>query len=153
MEKFWILAFGALAACQVSTGALYSGGSGVGVAATANTGAAFVTPYGTRVYQVDKNVFEVVPYSLAQTDEYWCGAAQYAHRRLGADWSQQVYMASKQVRSSAAGGRSAVQFTLNPEAIGLEPVEVHVRTGLTVGDHMSITRADTRCQPFPPLFF
>ncbi|MDP5216131.1 hypothetical protein Q5Y75_02780 [Ruegeria sp. 2205SS24-7] len=153
MKKLWVLAFSVLSACQVATGAQYSGGSGAGVAVSTNTGAAFSTPYGTRVYQVDANIFEVVPYPLAGRDEYWCGASDYARRRLGAAWSQQIYMASKTVRSAAAGGRTAVQFTLNPQAIGLEPVDVNVRTGLIIGDHMTVQRANGFCQPFPPLFF
>ncbi|WP_372574391.1 hypothetical protein [Ruegeria jejuensis] len=152
MKKLWVLAFSVLAACQVATGAQYSGGSGVGVAATGRTGAAFSTPYGTRVYQVDPNIFEVVPFALAPTDEYWCGAAQYARKRLGADWQAQIYVASERVRSAAAGGRTAVQFTLNPEAVGITPVDLKIRIGQTIGDHMSVNLADTKCQPFPPIF-
>ncbi|GGH20581.1 hypothetical protein SAMN05444007_101420 [Cribrihabitans marinus] len=140
-SRLLTLAFLVLAACETQTTA---------PAGPAPPGAAFATPYGTRVYQVSDAVFEVVPFPLAGTDEYWCGAAEYARRRLGADWSDQLYIVRGVGRSAAAGGRSSVQFTLTPEAVGVTPIDLQVRTGFKVGDHQSVTRGHGLCPVFPP---
>lgn len=107
---------------------------------------------GIRVFPVDANLFEVSPGASARTDDYWCGASEYARRKLGAPWSARIYVASGIQPGAVSGRRSTVLFTLNPEAAGVTPVDLTVRTGFTVGDNLSLNMANTRCRMYNPVF-
>ncbi|MEX0349811.1 MAG: hypothetical protein AB3N15_10350 [Paracoccaceae bacterium] len=113
---------------------------------------AFVSPYGPRVNPINANEFEVILNAGGTYDGYWCGAADFSRRKLGAAWSDRVYVASPVSQSVTTDRRSAVRFTLDPAALGITPVNKTFRSGISVGDNMSITQADTRCsytRPFP----
>jgi hypothetical protein len=111
---------------------------------------AFVSPYGPRVNPVDANEFEVILNAGGAFDGYWCGASEYARRKLGAAWSDRVYVASPISQSVTTDRRSAVRFTLDPAALGITPTNETFRVGINVGDNMSITQADMRCSTARP---
>ncbi|MCL6284751.1 hypothetical protein M3P21_14535 [Ruegeria sp. 2012CJ41-6] len=106
---------------------------------------AFVSPYGPRVNPVNANEFEVILSAGGAFDGYWCGASDYARRKLGAAWTDRVYVASPISQSVTTDRRSAVRFTLDPAALGITPVNKTFSAGLQVGDNMSVTQANTRC--------
>ncbi len=111
---------------------------------------AFSTQNGYRAYQVNNAVFEVVPRGRSRTNDYWCAAADFARRGLGAGWRQQIYIVRGYGPSEATGRKTAVQFTLDPQAAGVTPLEGGgIRTGFQPGDSMSIQQANGFCEPGP----
>lgn len=98
------------------------------------------------VNKVDKNVFEVVGRPGAIKDDYWCGAGDYLRRELQLPWKTKIYVVSGIGRGVTTGARSAVKFTLNPEAVGIIPYEANwVGDVLTVGYARSVTAAFHHC--------
>jgi len=98
------------------------------------------------VNRVDKNVFEVVGRPGVIKDDYWCGAGDYLRRELQLPWKTKIYVVSGIGRGVTTGARSAVQFTLNPEAVGITPYEASwVGDVLTVGYARSVTAAFHHC--------
>ena len=111
---------------------------------------AFSSWNGYRVNQVDDFVFEVIPRGRSRTDDYWCSAADYARRVLGAGWKQRVYIVRGYGPSVTTGRKTAVQFTLQPEAAGVVPLDSGgIRSGLKPGDSMTVQRANGLCEPVP----
>ncbi len=114
---------------------------------------AFTSWTGQRVYQLNEAVFEVVPRGRSRTNDYWCSAAEYARRALGAGWQDRVYIVRGYGPSQATGRRTAVQFTLNPEAAGVTPLPPGgLRQGLKPGDSMTVSRGNSFCEPVPLTF-
>lgn len=114
---------------------------------------AFTGSRGTRVAPVDNVVFEVVPRSSGSGPVFWCGAADYARRALGAGWKDTIYIARGRGPSVTTGRRSAVQFTLDPGAAGITPIPPSISlNALKVGDNMSVQQANTYCN-LPPSRF
>lgn len=109
---------------------------------------------GARVNQVDQNVFEVVPRgSRTSGKDFWCGAGEYAYRELRAPWSARIYIVQGRSQSVTTERRSAVQFTMNPQAAGIAPIEPALSlNALKVGDNMSVTNAFGYCNQ-PPVRF
>jgi len=104
----------------------------------------------TRVNPVSDVVFEVIARGAAGAGDYWCGAADYAHRALGAPWSARIYIVRGRGPSVTTGRRTAVQFTLRPEAAGVTPIDPSLFLNrMTPGDNMSVTQASTFCDPPP----
>lgn len=111
---------------------------------------AFSSWNGYRVNQVDEFVFEVIPRGRSRTDDYWCSAADYARRVLGADWRQRIYIVRGYGPSVTTGRKTAVQFTLDPVAAGVAPLDSGgIRSGLRAGDSMTVQRANAFCEPVP----
>jgi hypothetical protein len=112
----------------------------------AGAASAFNGQRGTRVGQVNKAVFEVVVRNTGAGPDYWCGAADYARRVLGASWQTEIYIARGRGASVTTGRRSAVQFTINPDAAGVTPIPPALSlNSLKVGDHMTVQKANTYC--------
>lgn len=106
---------------------------------------AFTAKRGMQVNPVGPGVFEVIGRGATKGTLYWCGAADYAVRALGAPWRAQLSIARGLGPSETTGRRSAVQFTL-------EPVSADRRTGvylsinsLSAGETMSVQRAESYC--------
>ncbi|MDP5216627.1 hypothetical protein Q5Y75_05305 [Ruegeria sp. 2205SS24-7] len=112
---------------------------------------AFVSPYGPRVNPVNAQEFEVILGPSGTFDGYWCGASEYARRKLGAGWSDRIYVASPIGPSLTTERSSAVRFTLDPAAIGVTPTEQFFRWGINVGDSMTISQGRTRCETALPI--
>lgn len=103
-----------------------------------------------RAYPVDDAVFEVIARTAAASGAYWCGAADYAQRVLGAEWTAQIYVVRGRGPSVTTGRRTAVQFTLKAAALGTPPRDrLVVVDRLVPGDHMSVQMAKTHCDQIP----
>ncbi|MDX2483653.1 MAG: hypothetical protein QNK42_08325 [Pseudodonghicola sp.] len=103
-----------------------------------------------RVNPVDAAVFEVIAPTAAPGGDYWCGAADYARRVLGADWSTRVYIVRGRGPSVTTQRRTAVQFTVQPEVAGVQPIApVFVMNMMKPGDNMSVTQALSYCDQPP----
>jgi len=114
---------------------------------------AFSGKRGTRVAPVNKAVFEVVARGSGSGYDYWCGAADYARRALGAGWQDTIYIARGRGQSVTTGRRSSVQFTLDPAAAGITPTGPSLSlNSLKVGDNMSVTQANQYCNMGPERF-
>jgi len=114
---------------------------------------AFSGRRGTRVAPVNNAVFEVVARGSGIGYDYWCGAADYARRALGAGWNDTIYIARGRGVSVTTGRRSSVQFTLDPGAAGITPIEPSLSlNALKVGDNMSVTQANNFCNVGPMRF-
>jgi len=111
-----------------------------------DTASAFSGRNGTKVAQVNKAVFEVVTRSSGSGPEFWCGAADYARRALGAGWKTEIYIARGRGVSVTTGRRSSVQFTITPDAAGVTPIPPTLSlNSLKAGDHMSVQKANNYC--------
>ena len=117
---------------------------GFGILA-ADMASAFTARGGTRVNPVDQNVFEVVPKATSRGNPTWCAASEYARRVLGASWQDNIYVARSLGPSVTTNRRTAVHFTLNPQAIGIVPQKGSSLNTFPVGDFMSINVANTHC--------
>lgn len=107
----------------------------------------------TRVNPVNAAVFEVVAKSSSGGADYWCGASDYAVRALGASWQARLYVARGWGPSPATGRRSAIFFTLDPQAAGIAPAKQSLSiNSFKVGDNMSVQQANTYCH-LPPTRF
>jgi len=117
------------------------------------TADAFNGKFGVRVAPVNDVVFEVVPRSSGSGPIFWCGAADYARQVLGAGWSTQIYIARGRGQSVTTNRRSAVQFTLDPDAAGITPTGPSLSlNSLRVGDNMTVQQANHYCN-MPPARF
>lgn len=118
--------------------------------AVPTVGDAFSSRLGARVNPVNAAVFEVVPKS-GSGQEIWCGAADYAQRELRAPWQARVYVARGRGQSETTGRRTAVQFTLDPNAAGVTPGPSSLSLNtFAVGDSMSVRQAYDLCQRMVP---
>ncbi len=120
------------------------------VAACTTTEQAGTNKNGYRALPVDSNVFEVVPGVRQDIDGYWCAAADFARRGMGASWQQKMYVVRGYGPSVTTGRRTAVQFALDPQAAGVTPRESGgVVSGFQVGDSMSVQSANALCKARP----
>ncbi|TNJ41800.1 hypothetical protein [Phaeobacter sp. B1627] len=106
-----------------------------------------------RVYALDARSFEVVPQIGANGASYWCTAADFARRRLGAGWSQMIYVQKGRADSVVSGRIDAVTFTLDeiPRAEGY-PL-IRRAYGFKPGDAFSLSTAEGFCHEVEPLLF
>jgi hypothetical protein len=101
---------------------------------------------GATVNTVNAAVFEVVPRGTAAGPSYWCAAADYAQRGLRAAWTAKIYIARGLGPSATTGRRSAVQFTMDPQAAGVTPTPPSLSiNSLRAGDSMSVQQAASYC--------
>lgn len=113
----------------------------------------FNARFEMRVSQVDAAVFEVYGSSAASADRYWCGAADYAHRALGAAWTSDIYVVRGRGPGVSVNKRTTVQFTLDPVAAGVSPADPGIITlPLRVGSSRSVQAAFQDCDR-PPVRF
>ena len=106
---------------------------------------AFTTSRGVRVLPVDGIVYEVVPRGGGGTWPYWCAAAEYARRELGAGWADRFYVVRGRGESVTTGRRSSVQFTLYPERAGVPARTGWLSLGFKPGDSMSVQQGYGFC--------
>ncbi|KUJ80575.1 hypothetical protein AVO45_05885 [Ruegeria marisrubri] len=118
--------------------------------ATSFVSMAGAAPNGFRAEAINSTDFEVIPRSRNDISGYWCAAADFARRKLGAGWTQPIYVLRGFGPSVTTGRKTAVQFTLDPGAAGLVPSDQGwIRSGLKPGDSMSVQRAQGFCEPVP----
>ena len=124
-----------------------------GLTVIASVADAFSGRRGTRVNQVDAKVFEVIARSAGSSGDYWCGAGDYAQRALGAAWTARIYISRGRGPSVTTGRRTAVQFTMDPAAVGDPPADNGFFTNaMRPGDSMSVQQAQSYCLQ-PPVRF
>ena len=111
----------------------------------------FRAPGGVEVNPLGPRSFETVGRTAASPREYWCAAADYAHRALGAAWTDRIYVVRGLGPSQTTGRRSAVQFSLDPVA-GSGGDSGVVASPLQVGDSMLVQRARIECTAPPARF-
>ncbi|MCA0928566.1 hypothetical protein [Ruegeria profundi] len=110
---------------------------------------AFNGRLGFQTVAVNDSVFEVIPRGRTDTDGYWCAAADFARRTLGAGWQQRIYVKRGYGPSEATGRRTAVQFTLvAPEGAPQQSSGVF-SSGFQPGYSMSVQAANARCRGRP----
>ncbi|SDW23787.1 hypothetical protein SAMN05444358_101289 [Ruegeria halocynthiae] len=100
-------------------------------------------PNGYRTEPMSGTEFEVIPRSRQDIDGYWCAAADFARRTLGAGWQQQIYVLRGYGPSVTTGRKTAVQFTLTPPANADQQSSFSV--GFQPGSSMSVQGANGRC--------
>lgn len=112
--------------------------------------AAFSAKRHMRVNPVNETVFEVIAPTAAGAGDYWCGAADYAYRALGAAWTAPIYIVRGRGPSVTTGRRTAVQFTLSPQAAGVPATgPVFAMNLMKPGDTMSVAHGLTFCDQPP----
>ncbi|OED47019.1 hypothetical protein AB838_17140 [Rhodobacteraceae bacterium (ex Bugula neritina AB1)] len=111
----------------------------------------FLANRGVRVLPVNDIVYEVVPGRSGGTWDYWCAAAQYARRVLGASWTDRYYVVRGRDVSVTTGRRSSVQFTLHPEQAGVPPKTGWLSLGFQPGESLSVQQGHGYCVQGPAL--
>lgn len=100
-------------------------------------------PNGYQTMAINNTDFEVIPRTRQDIDGYWCAAADFARRTLGAGWQDRIYVLRGYGPSVTTGRRTAVQFTLNmPIDVGQQS---SFSSGFKPGDSMSVQGANGRC--------
>ncbi|SMO49043.1 hypothetical protein [Ruegeria faecimaris] len=107
-------------------------------------GAVTAAPNGFQTVAVNDKVFEVIPRARRDVDGYWCAAADFARRSLGAGWQQNIYVVRGYGPSEATGRRTAVQFSLTPPA-NVEQSTSFVSIGFQPGQSRSVQNANGLC--------
>lgn len=98
---------------------------------------------GFQTEAISNTEFEVIPRARRDVDGYWCAAADFARRTLGAGWQQRIYVLRGYGPSVTTGRKTAVQFTLKaPANVGQQS---SVSVGFRPGDSMSVQGANGRC--------
>ncbi|WP_298846294.1 hypothetical protein [uncultured Ruegeria sp.] len=106
---------------------------------------------GYRTEPINATEFEVIPRGDQRAEGYWCAAADYARRTLGAGWKDQIYVVRGYGPSVTTGRKTAVQFsTKQPENVGAQPSSF-VSFGFKPGYSMSVQGANARCN-YRPFF-
>lgn len=106
-----------------------------------------------RVYALDGQSFEVVPPIGAPGAAYWCTAAEFARRELGADWVQDIYVLKGRAPSTVTGRIDTVTFTLTEVPRAEEPGFFRQTYAFKPGDRFSVTSAQGLCQELAPVIF
>ncbi len=112
---------------------------------------AFNGRIGYQTVALNSSVFEVIPRGRTDVDGYWCAAADFARRTLGAGWQQRIYVVRGYGPSEATGRKTAVQFSLQPPKETAQRSSKYVSSGFKAGDSMSVQGANGRCN-LRPLF-
>lgn len=106
-------------------------------------------PNGYQTKAINSTDFEVIPRTRRDVDGYWCAAADFARRTLGAGWQQRIYVLRGYGPSVTTGRRTAVQFSLKAPTGGAPQQGSFVSVGFQPGDSMSVQGANGRCNLRP----
>lgn len=99
--------------------------------------------YGYQTVAINSTEFEVIPVSRRDTDGYWCAAADFARRTLGAGWQQRIYVLRGYGPSVTTGRRTAIQFSLKQPANVAQ--QSSISAGFRPGYSMSVQGANGLC--------
>lgn len=106
---------------------------------------AFTAKNRLTVAPVNEAVFEVVGRPGSGAREYWCAAGEYA-RSLGVRTNTRVYIESGRQQSVSQRGKTAVRFTIAPDAAGVTPISPQLVLNVdTPGDNLSVASAVEYC--------
>lgn len=107
---------------------------------------AFTAKNRHNVAAIDAAVFEVVGRPGSGARDFWCAAGEYAHRSLRARSNARIYLVSGRQNSASQPGRTAVRFTLSPEAAGITPISPQLVLNVTTpGDNLSVAASREYC--------
>ncbi len=98
---------------------------------------------GFQTAAINNTEFEVIPRGRQDIDGYWCAAADFARRNLGAGWQDRIYVLRGYGPSVTTGRKTAVQFALKMPANVDQQGSISV--GFKAGDSMSVQGANGRC--------
>lgn len=104
-------------------------------------------PNGYRTEPINATDFEVIPRTRQDIDGYWCAAADFARRTLGAGWQQNIYVLRGYGPSVTTGRRTAIQFSLKKPTN--TPQQASLLQSFTVGESMSVSGANAQCRAIP----
>lgn len=98
------------------------------------------------VAPVDGAVFEVVGNAGGTgARDFWCAAGEYAFSQ-GAASNTRIYLVSGRQPSVSEPGRTAVRFTLSPQAAGIAPISPQLVLSVNVpGDNLRTASAREYC--------
>jgi hypothetical protein len=100
------------------------------------------------VYPLSGGAFEVVSEPGSGAAQLWCGAADYALRRLGVASNQRIYLVRGIGPAANEAGRRSVVFSLTPPA-GVNPATARNPLSLSLrgeGDSLSSASAVQYCR-------
>ncbi|APG46281.1 hypothetical protein [Phaeobacter porticola] len=118
----------------------------IGLSACAEaTPTGHVTMDSARVFALPDGSFEVAPPQGSVRSAFWCGAADYARRALGAGWNQEIYVARGMGKGVAVNRKSTVHFTLTPVENARGDSWLKRTNAYNVGDRLSVQEADHQC--------
>lgn len=121
--------------------------SGLVLAAVPAAAQAFTAVNRLQVVPAGTSQFEVIGRAGAFKPDYWCAAGDYVRKSLGLSWQTKIYAVDGISRSLTTGARSAVRFTLDPEAAGITPYDANwVGDILTPGYSMRANAAFGECE-------
>ncbi|WP_170422079.1 hypothetical protein [Ruegeria arenilitoris] len=104
---------------------------------------------GFQTVALNNTEFEVIPRARRDVDGYWCAAADFARRTLGAGWQDRIYVVRGYGPSEATGRRTSVKFSISPPAGGTPQQGSFVSSGFNPGESMSVQGANGRCNVRP----
>ncbi|MFY2826102.1 hypothetical protein [Ruegeria sp. MALMAid1280] len=110
---------------------------------------AFNGRLGYQTVALNSTEFEVIPRGRTDVDGYWCAAADFARRTLGAGWQQRIYVKRGYGPSEATGRKTAVQFSLTPPGGASQQSSGIFSSGFKPGFSMSVSAANGRCTVRP----
>ena len=101
---------------------------------------------GRKARAINANLYEVTGRNSGDGTGIWCEAANFARRTLKASWQTPIYVASPMGNSQFTGRKGAVQFTLNPKAVGVTPgTNTPSINKFVVGNTMTVQEANYQC--------
>lgn len=114
----------------------------------ASSDAAFQNYKGSRVYAIDAQSFEVLTPPGQEGYQHWCVAADYARHKLGADWSDRIFVQAGLGDGRITDGPTSVEFTLKHIAGEANGGFIRQTNAFDIGDNFSVSIADGFCSPF-----
>lgn len=98
---------------------------------------------GFQTVAINNTDFEVIPRSRRDVDGYWCAAADFARRTLGAGWQDRIYVTRGYGQSVTTGRKTSVAFSLTmPKDVAQQS---SFSAGFKAGESMSVQGANGRC--------
>ena len=99
----------------------------------------------TPVYPITDTTFEVGLRPGQPFRAFWCSAADYARRELGADWNDRIYVLRGLGNGRISGAPDAVEFSLDPVDQAAQPSLRLSSNAFTVGQSRTVNSANGDC--------
>ena len=107
----------------------------------------FVAINGLTAVSLSSGIIEVKGRPVRFKDDYWCAVGDYARRGLRLPWDTEIYVLRDIGAAASGGARSAVQFTVMPDQLGVQPIGAGVITNiLQPGYSRNVTHAFGNCR-------
>ncbi len=106
----------------------------------------------SEVVPLGNGLFEVINSFGSRTQDYWCGAGDFAIRVLRAPVTQRIYIWAPRGPSKSRPGRKAVTFSLKEPPGGAAPKSYSLSV-TTVGESIPASMAQNYCYDRMQLLF